>query len=164
VKLRAEPCIVLCLAAHLQACANGPEPARCPNAPPATTPAPAPAAAPAAAEASGTPAIPYELPKAGEVVAPPPDLPGSSTHAPITSLLAVEIDGAGALSVDGKRISDVDELTRIARDARAADPDTRAIIKADRAASWGIVVAVIDRLKQGGIAKLAFAVSPVPAP
>jgi PBP1b-binding outer membrane lipoprotein LpoB len=57
----------------------------------------------------------------------------------------------------------VDDLVRVAHDGVGSNPEIRAIIKADRRA-WGHVVQVIDRLKQGGIARLAFAVSPLPVP
>ena len=49
---------------------------------------------------------------------------------------------------------------RLARERRANSPDLRAVIHADTAISHGRVVRVMDLLKQGGIGKIAFGVTP----
>ena len=82
---------------------------------------------------------------------------------PVPQVFAVMIAMDGTIAVNGTRVAPGD-LTRLAKDARAQDPDVRAVIHADRSASWGSVVMVIDLVKQGGIAKLAFAVSPMAPP
>ena len=118
----------------------------------------------AAPSSGGTPAIPYDLPKSGEFLPPPPDLPGGSPQASVHSILTVDIDKAGALTVNGKAVANLDEVTRIARESLANDPEIRAIIRADAGVAWGVVIVALDRLKQGGIAKVAFGVSPLPGP
>jgi len=152
---------MLCAAWALAGCGHAAEPARCPSTEPSE---PAATAAAPEPEPAAARAIPYDLPKAGDLAPPAPALPGAATHSPVASILAVEIQADGSLSVDGKIITGNDELIRIAKDAHAADPEVRAIVRADRSATWGMVVRVIDLLKQGGVAKLAFAVSPLPTP
>jgi biopolymer transport protein ExbD len=51
-------------------------------------------------------------------------------------------------------------LIRVARAAKEADPDPRAVIKADEHARHGRVIHVLDTLKQLGISKVAFANPP----
>lgn len=124
-----------------------------------------PAASPSlasAASSSGlaTQAIPYDLPRMEDFDSPPPlQLPGSALGQPLAAVLTVSITKDGGLHVNGTRVASQDELTRAAREALSRDPATRAVIQADLAAPWGVVIGVIERLKQGGIAKLAFAVS-----
>jgi biopolymer transport protein ExbD len=68
------------------------------------------------------------------------------------------------LYIAGKPVDDPEELTRFARERVGQDPNTRVVIQADRRAEWGRVIRVVDRLKVGGISKLAFAVEPMPRP
>ena len=147
------------------ACATPSTPApENPSSPAAATTASAPSAA-ASAQSPSVKAIPYDLPRAGEVASPPPEpeLPKGATSQPMTPILSVTIPKAGAWLVNGRAIASHADLLRIAREALASDPAMRAVIRADTEARWGDVVGAIDLLKQGGIAKLAFAVSPIPA-
>jgi biopolymer transport protein ExbD len=158
-RLRA-PLVVLALVAS--ACAStAPPPAKtCPEPPvPASASAPPPAPT-----ASTVAAIPYDLPRAEDMMLPPPALPGAATSQPQIVIFAVEITAGGAMSANGRPVRDVADLLRLAKDAFAKDPAVRAVIKADGAASWGSVIHAVDVLKQAGIARLAFAVSPRPAP
>jgi biopolymer transport protein ExbD len=82
----------------------------------------------------------------------------------VSSVLMVDIDAHGVWSANGNPLGDHSDLIRIARESLARDPDVRAIVRADRSVAWGSVISAIDQLKQGGIARLAFAVSPLPAP
>lgn len=79
-------------------------------------------------------------------------------------MLVVMITKTGAIFVQGRPLSHVDDLIRIAKDASAKDATTRAIIQADAAVSWGVVISVIDRLKVGGVPRIAFGVSAQPVP
>jgi biopolymer transport protein ExbD len=73
-------------------------------------------------------------------------------------VLGVEITRDGTVIVDGSVVTNVDEVKRLAREAHDRDPDVRAVIRADRSASWGAVIRVMDLLKQGNITKIAFGV------
>jgi biopolymer transport protein ExbD len=68
--------------------------------------------------------------------------------------------------VDGKTYLNGVEVTDDAAFAAAVKskvlPQTRAVIRADKDVSHGRVITVLDRLKQAGVNKIAFAVSPAP--
>ncbi len=135
---------------------------------PLSTAAATTASAPSATAPAPSPSVNvnlYDLSRTGEVAPPPlePDLPKGATSQPMTPILNVTIPKAGAWLANGRAIASHDDLLRIAREALASDPAMRAVIVADAEARWGDVVRAIDLLKQGGIAKLAFAVSPIPA-
>ena len=49
--------------------------------------------------------------------------------------------------------------TAHAQQAHDGNPDVRAVIRADKDVAWGSVVHVLDLLKQGSVAKIAFGVS-----
>lgn len=77
--------------------------------------------------------------------------------------MAVDVSAAGECSVDGKQVGACDNILAPAKEAAAKNPDIRAVIRADKDARHAVVMRAIDLLKQAGIAKIAFAVSP-PAP
>ena len=145
----------------LAGCANRPIASACPE--PSSKAAIAPSTS-ASATASAA-AIPYDFPNARDFPLPPSDpveLPSSKTSEPAAVVFAVQIDKTGALSVNGKRVGSDDELLKLAREQHARDPETRAMIQADRAAAWGSVVRAIDVLKQASLNKIAFVVSAQP--
>jgi len=53
-------------------------------------------------------------------------------------------------------------LLGLARTAQRDNPDLRAVIRADAAVSHGRVIRALDLLKQAGVSRIAFGVSPVP--
>lgn len=125
--------------------------------------APSVASAPAAPP-SGS-AVLYDLPKSGDF-APPPAPEGASPSAdvqPLTPMLAVEVSAAGAITCNGRPLT-LEALTALARRTAEAEPQVRAVIRADGAATHRTVMAVLDHLKQGGISRVAFAVVAAPAP
>lgn len=75
----------------------------------------------------------------------------------------MDVNESRQILVDGSR-KRASEITNIARAALEKDAGLRAIIRADRAVPWGDVIAVLDALKQAGVAKIAFAVDPVQLP
>lgn len=118
--------------------------------------APPPAAPPESAAASPcTEGYPYTLPSAGDM---PPPVPIDGAPGAQASPLVVDIDATGGVRVDGKPL-DAAALRQAAATRREKEPDVRAIIRADRATPWSGVVQVMDAIKQGGVAKLAFAVT-----
>lgn len=103
-------------------------------------------------------AIPFDLPKASDFVAPPLAPDGAAPSGELKPTLHVEIAKDGKLSLDGQEIADGNTLSKKAEEARSKDPEVRAVIFADRTTSWGNVILVLDALKRGGVARLAFAV------
>lgn len=149
----------------------------CHPSPPATGPTKTPASgaclatsadrtpAKAAPLASAPPARSAE-PKASRSVdlpnAPPP-LPAAK--APAASwveddLLIVVLTADGALFAAGERLPDDAALVPFAAKVRAFRPDVRARIDADAQVTYGRVVAIMDRLMQGGVTRIAFGVGP----
>ena len=115
-------------------------------------------------------AIPFDLPKAGDIVAlpPPPAPPGVHTPEAVTGVpMAVILSGVitktGDRMVDGRALAPNQSLVQVAKDAKSRDPSVRATIMADRDATWAMVIRALDELKQGGIGQLAFAVEAAPA-
>jgi len=91
-------------------------------------------------------ALPMQLPKAatGE--------PGKSTP------LAISVDRAGSLYLDGKAISKPALRSRVHSQGGAGD--TSALIAADGAAEHRAVVGVIDLLRAEGVTRFAINVAP----
>jgi hypothetical protein len=128
---------------------------------------PQPAASAATPSASGIAAVPLDLPRAGEFLSPPPDpppgapaLPTSKTSQDFPLTIAVDISADGRFWFNGKEVSNADDLLPLARAEHDRDPNVRAIIRADAAVTFQRVILAMDMLKQAGIAKLAFGVTP----
>ena len=76
----------------------------------------------------------------------PMDLPKAASGEEVQNVFSVE------LTVDGK--------TRVDSLAVANDDAIRAVIRADKKVEHGRVIRVLDLLKQEGVSKIAFAVTP----
>lgn len=75
----------------------------------------------------------------------------------------MSITSDGQLFVNGVPSNDA-ALEARARDARARDPELRAVIQADGAVPHRRVIAVLDLLKESGLTRVAFGtVRPEPA-
>ena len=74
--------------------------------------------------------------------------------------LNVVVAAGGAVTIDGRPVKTDDELADRAHEAVRKSPDARAVIAADRRVPYGRVIAVMDALKRGGVAKISFAVAP----
>lgn len=72
----------------------------------------------------------------------------------VGTLLAVVLTKDGEIYLEGVR-RDEAQLVARTREAVARDRDARVIISADRAASHGAVVRVIDLVKDAGVTKFA---------
>jgi biopolymer transport protein ExbD len=84
----------------------------------------------------------------------PVDLPKGATGEPTGVTLAITVDEAGKTYLDG--VSATEDLLRSKiRSARAANPDVRAIIAADRDTRHKSVVGVIDLLRQERVNRFA---------
>jgi biopolymer transport protein ExbD len=84
----------------------------------------------------------------------PVDLPKGATGEPTSVTLAITVDEQGRTFLDGNGVSD-DDLRVKVKNARAADPEVRAVIAADRDARHKNVVKVIDLLRQEHVNRFA---------
>jgi biopolymer transport protein ExbD len=89
----------------------------------------------------------------------PVDLPKSATGEATHVTLAITIDQKGQRYLDAELVSDEVLRQRVTL-AHERDPETRAVIAADGATAHRQVVAVIDLLRQQGIARFAINVQP----
>tara|TARA_B110000037_G_scaffold197605_1_gene235844 strand:+ start:276 stop:734 length:459 start_codon:yes stop_codon:yes gene_type:complete len=88
------------------------------------------------------------------------NLPDAATGEPTeTSSLGIHLGANGELSLDGEMISEQDLRTFVNAEAQR-DADTVCLIAADRDVSHGQVVAIIDLVRQEGIAKFAININP----
>jgi biopolymer transport protein ExbD len=103
-------------------------------------------------------AIPFDLPKASDFAAPPVAPDGSGPEGELTPTLHVMLSNTGKLSLDGEEIANAEQLSRKAEEQKVRNPEVRVVIFADRTTSWAEIIEILDALKRGGIARLAFAV------
>jgi len=82
----------------------------------------------------------------------------SVTQGPTAVTLDVVIAANGSITLDGRALSDTNELADRARDAVRRSPVVRAIIHADKSAQYGRVIAVMDALKRSGVSDISFSV------
>jgi biopolymer transport protein ExbD len=92
----------------------------------------------------------------------PMDLPKSASGENMQSIFSVDLSLDGKARVDSKPVADDEGILPLARQAKAGNKDIRAVIRADKKVEHGRVIHVLDLLRQGGISKIAFAVSPAP--
>jgi biopolymer transport protein ExbD len=88
-------------------------------------------------------------------------LPKAASGETIQTIFSVELTADGRTRVDSKWVSGDDAVGGLAKRARQKNRDLRAVIRADRKVEHGRVIHVLDLLKRSGIAKIAFAVSPL---
>jgi biopolymer transport protein ExbD len=93
----------------------------------------------------------------------PLDLPKASSGVEVQVVFSVVLAADGSTQVDSRPVPNDDAIFPMAREAHAKNADLRAVIKADSAVPHGRVIHVLDILKQAGVAKIAFGVTPVPA-
>jgi biopolymer transport protein ExbD len=94
----------------------------------------------------------------------PLDLPKAATGtSDVQVVFSIILAADGRVMVDGKPLANDDAILQQARDAQAAHPELRAVIKADSAVTHGRVIHVLDLLKQAHVTKIAFGVTPVAA-
>jgi biopolymer transport protein ExbD len=90
----------------------------------------------------------------------PMDLPKAASGGEQQVVFSLAVNAQGEMMVDSKPVKTDVEVLTLAKQARAKNPELRAVIRADAALSHGRVVRLMDLLKQGGIAKIAFGVDP----
>jgi biopolymer transport protein ExbD len=90
----------------------------------------------------------------------PVELPRAATGEAAPGPFAVTVDAGGRAFVDGE-LAPPEALRARVRQARARDPDLRAVIAADGRASHAAVVAVVDLLRQERVTRFALDVDQV---
>jgi biopolymer transport protein ExbD len=91
----------------------------------------------------------------------PLDLPKAATGSEIQVIFSIVLAANGNALVDSSPVANDDAIFALARTAHAKNNELRAVIKADSAVPHGRVIHVLDLLKQAGVAKIAFGVTPV---
>lgn len=91
-------------------------------------------------------------------------LPKAVAFGDAVVVLSIAISAHGDTTVNGLAIADDNAITDAAKKARTADPEVKAVILADKSTQYGRVIEVVDRVRIGGIAKLAFAMAAPPPP
>ena len=94
-----------------------------------------------------TPAVPLELPRA-------------SHSQELQVVFSIVVPASGPTLVNGERVSDDQRLVRLARAARVAAPDLRAVINADGSVPHRRVIHTLDLVRQAGISRVAFGALP----
>ncbi len=92
----------------------------------------------------------------------PLDLPKAASGGQVQSVFSIVLVADGSTQVDSKAVANDDAIFALAKDAGTKNSELRAVIKADTAVPHGRVIHVLDLLKQAGVTKIAFGVSPVP--
>jgi biopolymer transport protein ExbD len=91
----------------------------------------------------------------------PLDLPKAASGTEVQVVFSVELYANGDISVDQKKLPNDDAIFQLARDAHAQNADVRAVIRADGTVQHQRVIHILDLLKQAGISKIAFGVTPI---
>jgi biopolymer transport protein ExbD len=92
----------------------------------------------------------------------PMDLPKAASGESLQTVFSVELSADGKTRVDSNVVPNDEAISALAKDARTRTRDLRAVIRAERKVEHGRVIHVLDLLKRAGVAKIAFAVSPLP--
>ncbi|HEX6241484.1 MAG TPA: biopolymer transporter ExbD [Polyangiales bacterium] len=91
----------------------------------------------------------------------PMDLPKAATGGEVQQIFSVLVLPDHSLQVGGEKLDDAQLLAR-AKTALAQSPELRAIIDADGNVPHHRVMATLDVLRQAGLGRVAFGVSPKP--
>jgi biopolymer transport protein ExbD len=92
----------------------------------------------------------------------PLDLPKAATGTDVQTVFSIVLAADGSTQVDSRGVSNDEAVMPLAKEAHDKNNELRAVIKADSAVTHGRVIHVLDLLKQAGVSKIAFGVSPVP--
>jgi len=91
----------------------------------------------------------------------PLDLPKAASGQNVQTIFSVQLHTNGDIFIDQKKLPNDDAALGLAREARAKNDDLRAVIQADQSVTHGRVIHILDLLKQAGVAKIAFGVTPI---
>ena len=91
----------------------------------------------------------------------PLDLPKAASGTDVQTVFSVELYANGDIQVDQQKLANDDGLLPLAREGHQKSADLRAVIKADGTVQHQRVIHILDLLKQAGISKIAFGVTPI---
>src|SRR6187431_2268402 len=91
----------------------------------------------------------------------PLDLPKAAQGQEVKLVFGLELHANGDTLADGKKLPAEDAILPLAREAQAKNPELRAVIRADTTVPHGRVIRALDLLKQAGVSKIAFGVTPI---
>ena len=89
-------------------------------------------------------------------------LPTAANSTSVDDAFGIILAENGGTQVNGRPVASDDAIFALASDSLARNKDMRVIIKADGAVLHRRVIHVLDLLKQGGVSRIAFGVTPVP--
>lgn len=90
----------------------------------------------------------------------PMDLPKAAQGQEVQQIFSVDLHSNGEIFVDGKKLPGEEGLLPVAREAQTRNAELRAVIRADTTVQHGRVIRALDLLKQAGVSKIAFGVTP----
>jgi biopolymer transport protein ExbD len=90
----------------------------------------------------------------------PMDLPKAAGEE-VQNIFSVELTADGLTFVDSQKVQNDDIIGNLAKMAKSKQKELRAVIRADSKVEHGRVIHVLDLLKRAGVAKIAFAISPI---
>ncbi len=93
----------------------------------------------------------------------PLDLPKAAKGETVQLVFGLEVHASGDLLVDGKKVDNDKAILALARESLARNKDLRAVIRADSKVQHGRIITILDLLKQAGVSKIAFGVTPISA-
>ncbi|AKV03817.1 Biopolymer transport protein ExbD/TolR [Labilithrix luteola] len=91
----------------------------------------------------------------------PLELPKAASGSDVQTVFSIVLAADGTTQVDSKNVQNDDAVFPLAKSAEEKNKELRAVIKADTAVPHGRVIHVLDLLKQAGVQKIAFGVSPI---
>jgi biopolymer transport protein ExbD len=91
----------------------------------------------------------------------PLDLPKAAAGQDVQLVFGLELHANGDTVIDGKKVESDESILGLAKESQLKNPDLRAVIRADTTVQHGRVIRALDLLKQAGVSKIAFGVTPV---
>lgn len=91
----------------------------------------------------------------------PLDLPKAAKSQVTSVVFQVDVLSNGDVNVDGSKVDKVEQVLPKAKEALSKNPELRVNIRADASVPHGRVMRVVDLLKQAGVSKIAFGISPI---
>ena len=91
------------------------------------------------------------------------NLPKAAKGQEIQLVFGIELQQDGGILVDGEKLDQKEAIIDKAKKALEKNPELRAVIRADENVQHRHVIRVLDLLKQAGVDKIAFGVTPIAA-
>jgi biopolymer transport protein ExbD len=89
------------------------------------------------------------------------DLPRAEEWSGAQMVLGIALLAGGETTIDGQTVQTDADLVARMHEANGRHSDLRAVVRADASVPYGRVIHALDLLKQAGVERIAFAVTPV---